>query len=79
MHTRLHTYKHTHTRTHARIHTNTHTHTHTHMQFVSALSLPDEELGMPNKYIEMDPLLTFPFGGKEQEQLKVNRLAQFFQ
>jgi len=48
-------------------------------EFVSALSLPDEELGMPNKYIEMDPLLTFPFGGKEQEQLKVNRLAQFFQ
>lgn len=32
-------------------------------QFANPLEIPDEELGQPNKYIEMDPaIMALPFG-----------------
>jgi len=31
-------------------------------KFVNPLTLPDEELGMPDRYIEIDPIFAFPWG-----------------
>jgi len=55
-------------------------------EFVSALSLPDEELGMPNTdlanagYVDIeDRFLEIPFGGEGVDYLQYNPFMQFFQ